>query len=40
MRKLYGLFDNCRIAGALIHVLPTTEIPRKAVLVDSAGRAS
>jgi hypothetical protein len=40
MRKLYWLFDNYRITGALFHVLPSTEMPRKAALVDSAGRAS
>jgi hypothetical protein len=39
MRKLYWLFDNYRITGALFHVLPATEMPRKAALVDSAGRA-
>jgi len=38
MRKLYWLFDNYRITGALFHVLPTTEMARQAVLVDSAGR--
>ena len=39
MRKLYWLFDNYRITGALFHVPPAEEMPRQAALVDSAGRA-
>ena len=38
MRKLYWLFDNYRITGALFHVPPAAEMPRQAALVDSAGR--
>ena len=39
MRKLYWLFNNYRITGALFQVPPAVESPRAAQLVDSAGRA-
>lgn len=39
MQKLFWLFNNYRITGALFQVPPAMEPPREAVLVDSAPRA-
>jgi hypothetical protein len=40
MRKLYWLFNNYKITGALFQVPLSTGNPREAQLVDSAGRAT
>jgi hypothetical protein len=40
MRKLYWLFNNYKITGALFQVPPALETTRKAQRVDSTGRAT
>jgi hypothetical protein len=40
MRKLYWLFNNYRITGALFEAPPATDSPYESQIVDSAVRAT